>query len=538
MRCLKTIPLAVFALVPLLNAPQIAAQAEGSKAPLPEDRATGAEAIDKDEIREWLTVLTSEEFGGRGTGQDGYRLAAEYVRAHFDQLGLLPGAGDGKYFQPVPWTSSTPDPDKTRIEIMKGNRAAIVISAREGLRGTAMANSEQSGELVLVRAADGERVTEVDLEGKLVLVDATSGLPEGGGRRARSRAMNSLSQEIRKAGGQVLAFVNDEVYAETGPMSSRSAPGGGRGGRVARGRSMRPSQLLISSLSMNGILQAANLSAEAIEKADGPVISLGGLTARCTVDITTGEAPAFNVLGILPGSDPKLRDEFVAVGCHLDHLGRRGKTFYPGADDDGSGSVGLMAIAQAFAKNENRPRRSIIFMAFCGEENGLRGSRFLAENSPVPLESIVAELQIDMIGRNEETADEKAEDNVNSVHLVGTEKLSSDLHELCIRLNEERAGLDFEYDEEDVFYRSDHFSFAAEGIPIAFFFTGFHPDYHRPTDTVEKINFDKLARIATYVYDLAYELAEQEARPLVDADRWQKMERKGRQSPVAPTRDK
>ncbi|MHC5066624.1 MAG: M28 family metallopeptidase, partial [Planctomycetota bacterium] len=427
-------------------------------------------------------------------------------------------------------------PDKTRIEILRGNRAAMVISARDGLRGTAMANSEQTGELVLVRAADGEGITEVDLAGKLVLVDATAGIPGGSGRRGRGRAMNALSQGIRQAGGQILAFVNDEVFEQTGPMGARSAPGGGRGGRVARGRSMRPSQLIINSLSLNGILQAANLSPEAIEKADGPVISLGGLKARSTIEIATSDAPAFNVLGILPGSDPKLRDEFVAIGCHLDHLGRRGDTIYPGADDDGSGSVGLMAISQAFAKNENRPKRSIIFMAFCGEEMGLRGSRFLAENSPVPLENIVAELQIDMIGRNEESGEEKAEDNVNSVHLVGTEKLSSDLHDLCLKLNEERAGLDFEYDEEDVFYRSDHFSFAREGIPIAFLFTGFHPDYHKPTDTVEKINFDKLARIATYVYDLAYELADQDSRPMVDADRWQKMERKGRQTPVAPVR--
>ena len=176
-----------------------------------------------------------------------------------------------------------------------------------------------------------------------------------------------------------------------------------------------------------------------------------------------------------------------------------------------------------FAKNPTRPRRSILFVTFCGEEMGLRGSDYFARNPPIPLSSIVAELQMDMIGRNEEFVNrrsgevtEKAEDNVNSLHLVGTKKLSMDLHEVCLEKNSAHIGFDFEYDEEDVFGRSDHANFARKDIPIAFFFTGFHPQYHQPDDTVDRINFPKLVRVAKLVYSVAFEIADRDERIVRD----------------------
>ncbi len=251
------------------------------------------------------------------------------------------------------------------------------------------------------------------------------------------------------------------------------------------------------------------------------------------------QAAVWNVVGVLPGADDKLAQEYVVIGSHLDHLGRRGATIYPGADDDGSGTTGVLAVATMFAKNPVRMNRSVLFVCFCGEENGLVGSAWFADHSPIPLESIVSELQMDMIGRNEESGGEKAEDNTNSLHLVGTQKLSTDLHELCIAKNS-AAGFDLEWDEEDVFSRSDHANFARKGIPIAFFFTGFHPDYHQPTDTPDKINFDKLLRVATYVYDIAFELGAQSSRPLVDAELWAKnrVSLRGVEEPAAPVRAK
>ena len=246
-----------------------------------------------------------------------------------------------------------------------------------------------------------------------------------------------------------------------------------------------------------------------------------------------------NVFAVLPGSDPERKDEYVVIGSHLDHLGLRGDTVYPGADDDGSGTTGVMAVAQMFARNKVKPKRSVLFVCFSGEESGLVGSRFFVDNSPVPLSSIVAELQMDMIGRDEEEAmdgrrrinvGETAEQNRNTLHLVGTRRLSPALHALCLEANE-RAGFELEYDHEDMFGRSDHANFARQGVPIAFFFTGLHMDYHQPSDTPDKIHYEKLLRVSRYVYDLAFELANQEGRPEVDPELWQEFRSGNRRNP-------
>ena len=254
-----------------------------------------------------------------------------------------------------------------------------------------------------------------------------------------------------------------------------------------------------------------------------------------------------NVWGVLPGSDPKLKDEYVVIGSHLDHLGRSATGFYPGADDDGSGTTGVMAVAQMFAKNNVRPKRSILFVCFSGEERGLIGSNYFVKNCPIPLSSIAAELQMDMIGRSEEESrdggrlvnkGETAADNKNVIHLVGTKKLSNTLHDICMTKND-TAGFDIEFDSEDLFTRSDHANFAYQGVPIAFVFTGIHKDYHQRTDTPDKIEYPKLLRIANYVYDIGFEIANSADRPTVDMDLWKsfkKSDRRGRMpnEPVAP----
>jgi Zn-dependent M28 family amino/carboxypeptidase len=197
-----------------------------------------------------------------------------------------------------------------------------------------------------------------------------------------------------------------------------------------------------------------------------------------------------------------------------------------------------------FAKNKARPQRSVLFVCFSGEERGLLGSNYFVDNCPIPLSAIVAELQMDMIGRDEEEArdgrrlinrGEKAEHNRNTLHLVGTEKLAPQLHQACLAANQ-RAGFDLEYDHEDMFGRSDHANFAEQGVPVAFFFTGLHMDYHQPSDTPDKIHYEKLLRVAGYVYDIAFELANQDARPAIDPQLWDafRNSREGRRSPEQP----
>ena len=221
-----------------------------------------------------------------------------------------------------------------------------------------------------------------------------------------------------------------------------------------------------------------------------------------------------NVLGFLEGTDKK--DEIVVITAHYDHLGYDNGEVCNGADDDGSGTVAVLELAQAFmeAKKVGKtPRRSILFMTVSGEEKGLLGSEYYTKNPIYPLEKTVVDLNIDMVGR----IDDQHQDN-NYVYLIGSDKISSDLHEISEKVNAEKTKLvlDYTYNDEDdpnrFYYRSDHYNFAKNGIPVIFYFSGVHEDYHKPTDDVEKIDFEKIQKTARLVFYTAWEVANRDKR--------------------------
>jgi Zn-dependent M28 family amino/carboxypeptidase len=240
------------------------------------------------------------------------------------------------------------------------------------------------------------------------------------------------------------------------------------------------------------------------------------------------------------GTDQQLKSTYVAVGAHYDHIGYAeselaadgtrprtpgrvtvGKSddrIWNGADDDGSGTVAMMALARALAQGP-RPKRSVIFVWHAGEERGLYGSRYFADHPAVPIDRIVAQLNIDMVGRNR---DDKSSES-NTVYLVGSDRISTELHQISREANKALTPplkLDYEMndpsDPEQLYYRSDHFSYAAKGIPIIFFTTGLHPDYHANTDEISKIEFAKLARITELVYETIWRLANLDHAPVRD----------------------
>ncbi|MDX5347382.1 MAG: M28 family peptidase, partial [Hymenobacteraceae bacterium] len=222
-----------------------------------------------------------------------------------------------------------------------------------------------------------------------------------------------------------------------------------------------------------------------------------------------------NVLGYLEGTD--LKDEVIVITAHYDHLGVIENKIHYGADDDGSGTVALLELAQAFAKAKKDgygPRRSLLFMAVTGEEHGLLGSEYYTDNAIFPIENTVANLNIDMIGR----VDNKHPDTKEYVYIIGSDKLSSDLHEINEKMNEQHTNLDLDYtynDDKDpnrFYYRSDHYNFARYNVPVIFYFSGVHEDYHRHTDTVDKILFDKMAKIVKLVFHTAWDLANRDSR--------------------------
>lgn len=226
-----------------------------------------------------------------------------------------------------------------------------------------------------------------------------------------------------------------------------------------------------------------------------------------------------NVVAFIKGSEKP--DEIIVISAHLDHVGMRDGKIYNGADDDGSGTVAVLEIAEAFkqaAKDGKGPKRSILFLHVTGEEKGLLGSRYYTENPIFPIANTVADLNIDMIGR----IDENHKDNPNYVYLIGSDKLSTELHELSEAVNKKYTNitLDYKYnDEKDpnrFYYRSDHYNFAKYNVPIIFYFNGTHEDYHRETDTPDKINYDMLEKRTKLVFHTAWEVANKETRIIAD----------------------
>tara|TARA_Y100000385_G_scaffold136626_1_gene141956 strand:+ start:937 stop:1977 length:1041 start_codon:yes stop_codon:yes gene_type:complete len=221
-----------------------------------------------------------------------------------------------------------------------------------------------------------------------------------------------------------------------------------------------------------------------------------------------------NIIGFIEGSD--LKDEIVVITAHYDHLGIKDSLIYNGADDNGSGTVAIMEIAQAFmlAKKEGYgPRRSVLIMPVSGEEKGLLGSKYYTDNPVYPLENTIANLNVDMIGRIDEY-----HDNPDYIYLIGSDRLSTELHQISEEVNDKYINLelDYKYNDKDdpnrYYYRSDHYNFAKNNIPVIFYFNGVHADYHKESDTIEKIHFPKIEKISRYIFLTAWELANRNER--------------------------
>ncbi len=485
-------------------------------APVPEAARAGFNAVAEANLRAWLKFLASDELEGRGTAQPGYALAARFCASVFEQFGLQP-AGDQKdgqtgYFQEFQWIRLERDRAASFLEVQdQGGRAAFRLGEEVSISSTTTGQEiDWSGPWVFAGFGEGAESDApddfhgFDLKNETAVVllrkGKTSfdrkGLEAAGGKRA----VVIFDERARDAKGLPLRELPE--FLEKGP----AAPAGG------------VDVFYISNRAADRILGPSGWSVARIEEraARGeraPRFKLEGVKLHLLIKNKRTAFPLRNVLALVEGSDPVLKSEVVAIGAHLDHEGTRDGKIFHGADDDASGSAGVLALARAFAENPHRPRRSILLMLFAAEEKGLHGSRYFVEHSPVPPKNIVAEIQMDMIGRNEEFPNkEKPEENTNTVHLVGPQLHSRELHQVILEQNRS-IGLSFEYDMEEVYSRSDQINFANAGIPVAFLFTGFHPDYHQPTDTADKINFPKMARIVRLAYLTAFQLADRSERP-------------------------
>jgi hypothetical protein len=465
----------------------VASQWAGTLPP-PTNAVEGFRAISESDAKRHLEYLAGPETEGRGSGQPGFQKAADYMAARFKEYGLKPGGENGTYFQYGSLYRGT-------LESGSLKSGGMEIPVGPDLNfGEVYGDANVSGRVVLLRVRDklGDLPNGVNLRGAIVLLS-------GPGVDA------SIRTDVRIQDPAMILTVRPTV-----PKLAASV------------RQREPSRWRIQgSLSEQGLQRIAKAAGTDLpDTLSKPVevIELGDGVAAFKVN--AGEVKVPNVVGILPGTDASLGEEHVAIGAHLDHLGTDGTTTHWGADDDGSGSTALLEVAKAFSVNPVKPRRTIVFMAFYGEEMGLLGSKLYASQPTLPLSKMVAELQMDMVGRNSYGAQngdknriDKEEENRDTMRLVGSKRISTELHEAVLEANK-HVGFRFLYDGEDVYERSDHYSFASKGVPIAFLFDGFTPDYHEPTDTVDKINFTKLTNAAKLFFLTAFDIANRD-KPLV-----------------------
>jgi hypothetical protein len=595
------------------------------------------------DMKEWLSYLSSDELQGRQVFTEGYGLAAAYIADRLKDWGIKPLGDDGTYFQNV------------KLKGYKVTRNSTVTIEANGTTKTFKypehvtfgANSGGKQTLTFNGAEFVGYGTEADFQGrdvkdKLVvwvpnLTPPAAGAAQGGGRGRGGRGNASIAAVTAHGAKAVVQFAPTPAAPSAADVALAKAQESldqatqslqqaqqalGRGGRGGGFGGGGRGQVTLPPADITGVQKVDNVLppqfsgdetffealfgagpvkfADILAKAQkGEPIPPMALSAKVTVSVdntfdVVSERLTRNVVGLLEGSDPKLKDTYVMFGAHLDHIGysqtggggqpspsgcrRRspealqalaaaGKTpqnpanlagrggraagggapaapaagqgaagagaggaggrgaqpalnsvpfdqrdfISNGADDDGSGSTAELAVAKAFATGP-KPKRSIVFVWHTGEEAGLYGSEYNADFPVVPLDKVQAQLNMDMVGRDD--CDNAEGDYTNSVFIVGADRISTDLHNLIVQTNTTMTKpltLDYELndanDPEGVYTRSDHYSYAAKGIPIAFFTTGLHKDYHRVTDTVDKITFPKMARIAQLVYESGFSIA-------------------------------
>jgi hypothetical protein len=480
----------------------------------------GYESITANDLSSHLHFLASPELEGRETTFRGQKVAARYIASMFQKSGLKPIGDNGTYFQKF-------DLEVTRISeqtqiVLRSAKGQKKFSVRKDFLTNSIRDTSISTRVVFVGSTDGQidKKAEEMIRGSIVITLPGSRQETGEGTPTQLRRL----LPSRAFEGSVATFV---VLEESGPLSLASLehsfssaldkgmmrlPGteDRRGSRTNHTYYVSP-ELAVEAFAAAGKNFDFERQRAKEETSFSPLV-LDGLTVQLDAKVIREMKPTENVVGMIEGDDPILKNEVVVFTAHYDHIGigSDGAIYY-GADDDGSGTSAVLELAEAFATNPVKPKRSLIFLAVTGEEKGLLGSAYYTQNPIVPLEKTVANLNTDMIGR----VDRKYQtlNNPNYVYVIGSDKISTELDSLLRVANSasENLLLDYTYNDENdpnQFYRrSDHYNFARNGIPVIFFFTGLHEDYHRPTDTVDKILFDRTAKITRLMYLTGWKVA-------------------------------
>lgn len=506
----------------------------GSLAQLDEVAIHYSSKITLESATKHLTILASDEFEGRDTGKPGGLKAANYIANEFKKLGLIAPVNNS-YFQEVPLVETKFEVSQFTINgqnfdvgngfYMTGSNARTIVNSNEIIflgygisddKYDDLAGIDIKGKVVLVINKDEPRN-----QSGVSYISGTAALSEWSTNR------NKRIQNILKSEPALIIAVSPDVNVFLERFNSM----------LSQGRLMlkedyqeTPQSATIAHLSpekAEHLLEKAGFKYEEllskISRSGKPHSFPFKAKVNASYGVKTTDIFSPNVLGYLEGSD--LKDELVVVSAHYDHIGMDADgEIFNGADDDASGTTAVLEMAKAFSlsKKEGKgPRRSFLFLAVTGEERGLLGSDYYTRHPIFPLENTVTDLHIDMIGR----VDPAHEGKADYVYLIGSDKLSSSLHQISETVNDKYVQLDLDYkyndpnDPERIYYRSDHYNFAKNNIPVIFYFNGIHADYHKISDTVDKINFDQLLKRTKLVFHTAWEVANRNERLVVDSNK-------------------
>lgn len=496
----------------------VAEQADTATTSVSADPLVYAVTITEKELKEHLYIYASDEFEGRETGKPGQKKAVDYLKSNYEAMEVPAAKEDGNYFQEVP------------LEFPKLPVGSIMAGATEYELGTDFLTftpieGDFSEIIYAGYGIEDEGYSDyegLDVSGKLILIksgepvkkDGTyliSGSSKKSVWSSKSDAPAARLNLARSKGVKGVLYYDPDNYGRYKRYYDH-LKGSDKMKMEIKLEEYNAALVLLSETMINKLFPAIKHE-QATKIISQPV----SLKIKSNNEAVSSE----NIVAVIRGFEKP--DEFVVISSHLDHIGVNANgDINNGADDDGSGTVAMLEMAEAFkqaADSGNGPKRSIVFLHVTGEEKGLLGSKYYTDNDPVfPLSQTVANLNIDMIGR----VDPKHKGNGNYVYLIGSDKLSTELHDLSEEVNDKYSQLTLDYtynDENDpnrFYYRSDHYNFVKNNIPVIFYFSGTHEDYHRPGDTPNKINYDLLEDRARLIFYTAWEIANREARIEVD----------------------
>jgi Zn-dependent M28 family amino/carboxypeptidase len=505
----------------------------------------GADTISAAQLKDYLSFIASDVMEGRDTPSRGLDTTAQFLAMNLSRWGFKPAGDDGTFFQKIALRRDVIDKAETSVQL-NGQMLAlgddyIPLSRPANI---AAAPLVFAGNGWLIKSKNIDAYKGIDAKGKIaVIFSPPQGLPRGitnldlKGRRGEDW-MNA-DEYAEKQGAVGIVIVPDFQYIANWDRNRNRITERGittverfqAANGPPRTSGIVASPRLANSL-FQGEKQPATLIFESTYGGQPPEPFALNPDKKLSIKIRTKSdgAPTQNVVAVFEGSDPVLKDEYVALGAHYDHVGIgipvNGDAIYNGADDDGSGTTALLAMAEALAKTSMRPKRSVLFVWHAGEEKGLWGSRYFTDYPTIPLDKIVTQLNIDMIGRSKKEGDTNPRNRElsgpNEIYVIGSRMMSTELGDLTERVNKQYLNVTFDYRYDDpndpnrFFFRSDHFNYARKGIPIVFFFDGEHEDYHRPSDSADKIDYQKMQKVARTVYMLTWEVANRPTRPTVN----------------------